>query len=112
MRIKNILKEGRAIIPLAIPYLFALAYAPLNRTIVVRTFGCGCPVISGETGEVVSQFNANHFNAIIYALVFVASIVLAFVWSKGQPRVARIVFLVFAVAFIGFSMVMLYPVWK
>lgn len=53
---------------LALPFLLPIAsyytYQPINEAWTVRQFGCGCPPLDGSW-----RFNANHFNAILFAIV-------------------------------------------
>ena len=54
----------KLIVPLMIPTLFGIVYAPINRSWTVKTFGCGCPPL-----DLSFRFNANHFNGIVWLVI-------------------------------------------
>jgi hypothetical protein len=52
--------------PVAFPFLFHLAYQPINAAWTVKRFGCGCPPLDESF-----RFNANYVNGILWALILV-----------------------------------------
>jgi hypothetical protein len=51
--------------PYFVPAMFDRLYQPINESITVRQFGCGCPPLDGSSG-----FNANDFNVILWLVLF------------------------------------------
>jgi hypothetical protein len=87
-------------LPFALPFLFNVAYDPIDENWTVKTFGCSCPNLDGT----YRAFNANHFNAIVWTIVLCCS---AYAWSwlcrrivLPKPPWGVIVLPVIVVAFI------------
>jgi hypothetical protein len=64
--------------PLAMPFAFGLLYDRVNREWTVQTFGCGCPDLQGN----YRSFNANHFNMIVWSVVFLCCVATAIYFSS------------------------------
>ena len=52
-------------IPFLVPLAVHWLYQPVNENWTVKTFGCGCPPL-----DLSWRFNANHFNTILWLVVF------------------------------------------
>ncbi len=67
-----------------IPVLFWLFYGHVNKTWVVRAFGCGCHY----------GFNANHFNAIVGFMILAGAVALLLFASSRLDGWRRSAYLV------------------
>jgi hypothetical protein len=70
--------------PFIVPFFFHWLYQPVNASWTVKQFGCGCPpVVAPRSGW---QFNANHFNLIIWLLLFAACALSWWIATRGAFR--------------------------
>lgn len=93
----------KLIVPLMIPTLFGIVYAPINRSWTVKTFGCGCPPL-----DLSFRFNANHFNIIVWSVI-AATCTSVWVWQvhkefKQMPRAFQLLLGIGVVIIIGTCM--------
>lgn len=87
------------ILPFVIQPVFHIMYQPVNEAWTVNRFGCGCPPISGE-----SRFNANDFNLIVWALLFLVCVV---TWWLGLRRTFTKSSRLTTVGFVGVMLLMI-----
>jgi hypothetical protein len=76
-----LIKYSSLVIPFTIPFVFSSVYKSINSNIIVKHFGCGCPKLDGSHG-----FNANSFNAIVWA--FLVYIVI-YLWTTLVAQVFK-----------------------
>jgi cation transporter-like permease len=69
------------VIPFTIPFAFYSVYKSINSNIIVKHFGCGCPNLDGSYG-----FNANNFNAIVWAFIVY---IIIFLWTTLVTQIFK-----------------------
>lgn len=83
MNTKKAIKTAAALLsPLLLFVVLPIPYSYLNRFVLVKWLGCGCPKLDAAGNTISPGFNANHFTMIFWAVVSVGAAVLAFFLSK------------------------------
>lgn len=102
--------------PLLLFPILLIPYSLLNRHVLVKVLGCGCPKVD-ELGNIITpDFNANDFTSVFWTLVAVCATVIALLLSrrfKEKPAV-RIVYVlaVFAISLLISAKFSTMMMWK
>jgi hypothetical protein len=76
-----LIKYFLLVIPFTIPFAFYSFYKPINSNVIVEHFGCGCPNLASSY-----DFNANNFNAIVWALIVY---IIIFLWNTLVSQIFK-----------------------
>ena len=68
--------------PLLLFPILLIPYSLLNRHVLVKVFGCGCPKVDALGNIITPDFNANDFTSAFWTLVSVCAAIIALILSR------------------------------
>ena len=69
--------------PLLLFPILLIPYSLLNRHVLVKVFGCGCPKVDSLGNIITPDFNANDFTSLFWLFISVCATVIAFLLSRS-----------------------------
>ena len=68
--------------PLLLFPILLIPYSLLNRHVLVKVFGCGCPKVDALGNIITPDFNANDFTSLFWLFISVCATVIAILLSR------------------------------
>jgi hypothetical protein len=93
-------------------FIYPVLYFPygiLNRNVIVKWLGCGCPVIDENGNMIIRAFNANDFTSYVALLIGLMTVIITILnvkhINKTKNKILYLIIMLSATLYMGFTFV-------